>query len=213
MIMFDSFTEDIEDTNVYEMLADAVFTDTNMMVFEASMKKLENRVEEIYLNDVEYYLIFLPVGFDNLQLVVLADKVNTDLNLDNGQLASSVMQAIVFSVLILIVLLVLVEYSIAEKKHRDNEIKYREAGFNSLVAHNNNAIVMYDINIGKLDYVTESVHWAFGIEPDKLKENFMLYQDCIVKAEDKDFILNAGNIESGGYRNKNIIFRNYITGE
>ena len=37
MIMFDSFTEDIEDTNIYEMLADAVFTDTNMMVFEASM--------------------------------------------------------------------------------------------------------------------------------------------------------------------------------
>ena len=213
MIMFDSFTEDIDDTNVYEMLADAVFTDTNMMVFEASMKKLENRVEEIYLNDVEYYLIFLPVGFDDLQLVVLADKVNTDLNLDNGQLASSVMQAIVFSVLILIVLLLLVEYTIIEKKHRDNEIKYREAGFNSLVAHNNNAIVMYDINTRKLDYVTESVHWAFGIEPDKLKENYMSYQDCVVKQEDRDFILNAGNIESGGYRNKNIIFRNYITGE
>ena len=212
-IVFHSLDEAIDFNNVYEYMEDAVFCESNYETFKTAMVNNESKVEVVSIDSTEYYVVYLPIGYDNLQLFVLADKDTTDVNMDSGQLESSVMQAIVFTVLIFFIIFLLIEQRRIEKKRNENEIKYREAGFDSLVAHTNNAIIMYDLNTGNIDFVTESAHWAFGIEPEKIKENFWAFRECIVKAEDYQFISEANDIEIGGYRNKDIVFRNYITGE
>ncbi|MCR4901498.1 MAG: response regulator [Butyrivibrio sp.] len=211
-IIFSSLSEDKYD-NIYTYVENASFSSSDFTAFKIALTNKGTDVEVIEIDNKPYYLCFQPINYDDYMLVVLDDKNQSDADMDGAQVPSTILQAVIISVLALSVLLLLYQYRNIERKRQEGEIKYREIGYNSLVGNTNNAIIMLDLDKDKPDFVSESVHWAFGLRPDEIRGNYKLLEELVIEDTDKTFIRDAKNIEVGGYRNKNIKIRNNQTNE
>ena len=146
-------------------------------------------VTSFRLDDVEYYLVYEPVSFEDWVVLGMVPVATVNASMSKLQYSTMVVVAGIAIMLALVVLIYLIRSYRDSLKQKDNELLYREELFNILSNNVDDIFVMLDSDAFHVDYISPNIEKLVGIPEKEARANIRMV-DRLVREENKIYILD-----------------------
>ena len=153
--------------NIFYYLRNAEFTEGSLDEFINDMKTGENGELVFTLNDEQYYLVYLPVGFEDWVLASMVPLKVADSNIADIQKMTVVMAAHISVLLLMIAVIVLYTYYRKYASYKNHEIARRDMLFSIMSKNLDDVYIMLSWGDWEKLYISSNMERILGVKNEK----------------------------------------------
>ena len=185
----------------------------DILEIRENLKKGTPGATIIKIDNINYYMIYEPVEFDDWTLVGLVPTSVVNSNMNKLQLSTMFLVAAVMIVIGIVLLSYFVKENQLKLKKKDKQIVYRDELFSKLSIHVDAVFFMLDARDFHVEYISPNVEKILGVSEKLVRENIHEL-DCISKTENIiPFFDSILNLKSGQQNEWDVEYVHNKTGE
>lgn len=169
--------------NIFYYLRNAEFTEGSLDDFIDDMKTGDNGELVFTLNDEQYYLVYLPVGFEDWVLTSMVPLKVADSNIADIQKMTVIMAADISVLLLLIAVIVLYTYYRKYVSYKNHEIERRDMLFSIMSKNLDDVYIMLSWGDWEKLYISSNMERILGVKNEKNTNLCKIYKLLEKKGE------------------------------